>query len=83
MYTYRGRLAMQINETVRASSCFHQSTRTLAPGENLPPFPSLFDQVVACRNAMLSKAANEEADTDDEVDADDMVDDSPDDELDS
>ena len=53
---------MQINETVRASSGFHQSTRTLAPGENLPLLPSLFEQVVACRNGMASKAANDEPD---------------------
>lgn len=69
---------MQINETVRASSCFHHSTRTLAPGENLPPLPSLFEQVVACRNAMLSKAANDEAE-----EMDEFVDDSGDDELDN
>jgi len=71
---------MQLNETVRASSCFHHSTRTLAPGENLPPFPSLLEQVVACRNAMLSKAAN-----DDESDIAEVVDtlgDELDDELD-
>ena len=73
---------MQLNETVRASSCFHHSTRTLAPGESLPPFPSLLEQVVACRNAMLSKAAN-----DDEADSanvvEDNLDDTLDDELDS
>lgn len=72
---------MQLNETVRASSCFHHSTRTLAPGESLPPFPSLFDQVVACRNAMLSKAANDESDTDDIVD--ESIEDDADEELDS
>ena len=68
---------MQINETVRASSCFHHSTRTLAPGENLPPFPSLLEQVVACRNAMLSNAAN-----DDEANSADIVEDSGEDSLD-
>ena len=73
---------MQLNETVRASSCFHHSTRTLAPGESLPPLPSLFEQVVACRNAMQSTAANDEA-ADSEEFVDDGVDDSLDDELDS
>lgn len=53
---------MQLNETFRASSCFHHSTRALAPGESLPPLPSLFEQVLACRNAMLSKEAEDEAD---------------------
>ncbi|MBK8336000.1 MAG: hypothetical protein IPL03_05195 [Sterolibacteriaceae bacterium] len=72
---------MQLNETVRASSCFHHSTRTLAPGESLPPFPSLFDQVVACRNGMLNKAANDESDTDDIVD--ECIEDDADEELDS
>jgi hypothetical protein len=68
---------MQLNETVRASSGFHHSTRTLAPGENLPPMPSLFEQVVACRNGMVIKAANDESDDGD------FADESLDDELDS
>lgn len=68
---------MQVNETVRASSGFHHSTRTLAPGENLPLLPSLFEQVVACRNGMMSKAAN------DELEPDDFADDSLEEELDS
>lgn len=72
---------MQLNETVRASSCFHHSTRALAPGENLPPLPSLFEQVVACRNAMQSKAANDEA-ADAEEFADDGLEDGLEDELD-
>lgn len=70
---------MLLNETFRASSCFHHSTRALAPGESLPPLPSLFEQVLACRNAMLSSATEDEAeetleadlleeDLDDEID---------------
>ncbi|MBK6972611.1 MAG: hypothetical protein WCF44_09450 [Candidatus Methylophosphatis roskildensis] len=73
---------MQLNETVRASSCFHHSTRTLAPGESLPPFPSLLEQVVACRNAMLNQAANDD-EAEDAVVAEDSLEDAVDDELDS
>lgn len=58
---------MQLNETVRASSCFHHSTRALAPGESLPALPSLFEQVVACRNGMLELPADDQAE--DGVDA--------------
>lgn len=71
---------MQLIESFRASSCFHHSTRALAPGESLPPFPSLFEQVVACRNGMLTKAVEEEADDVIEADlAEDDLDDESDD----
>lgn len=50
-----------IHETVRASSGFHHSSRALAPGEQLPAPPTLFEQVMACRNGMTASAANDEA----------------------
>ena len=51
---------MQTTETVRASSGFHHSTRALAPGEKLPVLPSLLEQIMACRNGMVSPAANDD-----------------------
>lgn len=51
---------MQINETVRASSGFHHSTRALAPGEKLPVLPTLLEQIMACSNGMALPAANDE-----------------------
>lgn len=51
-----------INETVRASSGFHHSSRALAPGEKLPAPPSLLEQIMACRNGMTASSANDELD---------------------
>jgi len=63
-----------IHEPVRASSGFHHSSRALAPGEKLPVPPTLFEQIMACRNGMTG-AANDDSIEEDFVEADLEIDD--------